>query len=71
MTALNKKHGMRNGMVVLHKTRAMGTIKSMVAMGTEFWYNIERLYINLMLYKTMRAWKHNGGSTIVYKLLYF
>ena len=43
MTALNKKHGMRNGMAVLHKTRAMGTIKSMVAMGTEFWYNIESL----------------------------
>ena len=26
---------------------------------------------NLMIYKSMRVWKRNGGSTIVDKLLYF
>lgn len=50
---------MRNGMVILHKTGDMWAIKSIVALRTEFWYNDRRfIYKNLMLYKTMRVWKH-------------
>lgn len=71
MTVLNRKRGMRSKMAVLHKTRAMWAIKSIVALQAEFWYNIESFYKNLMIYKSMRVWKRNGGSTIVDKLLYF
>lgn len=46
MTVLNRKRGMRSKMAVLHKTRAMWAIKSIVALRTEFWYNIEGLYID-------------------------
>ena len=48
MTVLNRKHGMRSKMAVLHKTRAMWAIKSIVALQTEFWYNIEGLYIKIL-----------------------
>ena len=48
MTVLNRKRGMRSKMAVLHKTRAMWAIKSIVALQAEFWYNIEGLYIKIL-----------------------
>ena len=35
-------------MVILHKTGDMWAIKSIVALRTEFWYNIEGLYIKIL-----------------------
>ena len=71
MTVLNRKHGMRSKMAVLHKTRAMWAIKSIVALQAEFWYNIEGLYIKILCSKNNESLETYGGSTIVYKLLYF
>ena len=62
---------MRNGMVILHKTGDMWAIKSIVALRTEFWYNIEWLYIKILCSKNNESLETYGGSTIVYKLLYF
>ena len=44
---------MRNGMVILHKTGDMWAIKSIVALRTEFWYNIESFSKQLIIYKTI------------------
>ena len=46
-------------------------IKSIVALRTEFWYNIEGLYIKILCSKNNESLETYGGSTIVYKLLYF
>lgn len=58
-------------MVILHKTGDMWAIKSIVALRTEFWYNIEGLYIKILCSKNNESLETYGGSTIVYKLLYF
>ena len=58
-------------MVILHKTGDMWAIKSIVALLTEFWYNIEGLYIKILCSKNNESLETYGGSTIVYKLLYF
>ena len=58
-------------MVILHKTGDMWAIKSIVALRTEFWYNIEGLYIKILCSKNNESLETYGGSTIAYKLLYF